>query len=374
MPFFLSFAQQVSNRHGENMKQDFKEMLKSANANHMVKLRWSKARQGGIWIYLEYSHDGMREKFSPHIHLSLDPKSWSDDFNAFRLAIIHRDKQETLIASGAPFGQASVKKSLTVQDFFNSHVAPDMTHNNAINYRIAIDRFSALFPLLPLDQTDETHAIAFRKSLNGLKPDTINHYVKYLRRVFREAVRIGYVEKNPFLWTHLERVYRTRAFLIHDELKRIEAADCDSDMDIVRRAFLFSCYTGLRLGDIYRLKPDNIRNGILSLTLGKTKTPLVLPLPQIALKLPFMGQGKCFPLPGYKTLRTQLKSVLKASGIDKQITFHCARHTFATLLITQDVDIYVVSQLLGHKSVSTTQIYAKLVDEKRREAMMKLDD
>lgn len=79
------------------------------------------------------------------------------------------------------------------------------------------------------------------------------------------------------------------------------------------------------------------------------------------------------PLPSYKTLINALQGVLEASGVDRHITFHGARHTFATRLITQGVDIYVVSHILGHASVSTTQIYAQVLDEKVNEAMETLD-
>ena len=65
------------------------------------------------------------------------------------------------------------------------------------------------------------------------------------------------------------------------------------------------------------------------------------------------------------------KWVAKA-GIDKHITFHCARHTFATMLLTLGTDLYTVSKLLGHRQIQTTQIYAKIVDEKRRDAVRRI--
>ena len=196
-----------------------------------------------------------------------------------------------------------------------------------------------------------------------------------MRTILNHAIREGRVQKNPFIWIGKERVSTNREFLTISELRRLEAARCNTDtQEAVRRAFLFSCYTGLRLGDIYKLKNTMIKDGVLTMTISKTKTPLKLKLPKMAIKLPFSHQATSFPLPAYKTLRIALKGVLEGVGIYRHITFHCARHTFATMLITQGVDIYVLSRILGHASVSTTQIYAKVVDNKINEAMEKIDD
>jgi len=76
-----------------------------------------------------------------------------------------------------------------------------------------------------------------------------------------------------------------------------------------------------------------------------------------------------FDIPAYKTMRKHLKTWVEKAGITKKITFHCARHTFATILVSCGVDIYVVSKLMGHSDVTVTQIYAKLCDTKKDEAI-----
>ena len=76
-----------------------------------------------------------------------------------------------------------------------------------------------------------------------------------------------------------------------------------------------------------------------------------------------------FKMSNQSKLGNVIKPWCKHAGIDKRVSFHTARHTFATLALTQGVDLYTVSKLLGHKTIQATQIYAKIVDEKKKAAM-----
>lgn len=147
-----------------------------------------------------------------------------------------------------------------------------------------------------------------------------------------------------------------------------------------RRAFLFSCFTGLRESDIERLYWGEVveSDGFTRIVFRQKKTRSVeyLDISQQARKM--MGvrkddNEKVFPKfhctnETNKTLRRWIKSV----GINKYITFHCARHTFAVMMMTLGTDIYTTSKLLGHKKLETTQIYAKIVDKKKQEAVQKI--
>jgi len=82
-----------------------------------------------------------------------------------------------------------------------------------------------------------------------------------------------------------------------------------------------------------------------------------------------MQNTTVFNVPSHSQLCKVLKQWCKDAGIDKRVSFHTARHTFATLALTQGVDLYTVSKLLGHKTIQATQIYAKIVDEKKKAAM-----
>ena len=111
----------------------------------------------------------------------------------------------------------------------------------------------------------------------------------------------------------------------------------------------------------------------------KTKDPIYLPLSQQAMKwLPERGdardEDKVFDLPSESRICIILDKWAKAAGITKHVTYHVSRHSFATMMLTLDVDIYTTSKLLGHKNIATTQIYAKIIDQKKDEAVNRVND
>lgn len=168
-----------------------------------------------------------------------------------------------------------------------------------------------------------------------------------------------------------------KEFLTLEELQRL--ADVPFKYDDLRRASLFSALTGLRYSDIAKLTWQEVQHSqsqgfYVRFKQQKTKHLETLPISEGAFEL--LGErgeatGKVF-----KSLRKAQTMYLPAwtakAGIDKQITFHCFRHTYATLQLTLGTDLYTVSKLLGHKDIATTQIYARIVDEKKREAANKI--
>jgi len=156
------------------------------------------------------------------------------------------------------------------------------------------------------------------------------------------------------------------------ELKKLYKTPCD--IDILKKASIFSCLTGLRRSDIINLEWKDIRqyaNGgwYLDFVSIKTRQQNIIAISDGTLEMigP-KGEGKVFK--SFKATMTQypLKDWLKTAGIKKHITFHSFRHTFASLQLELGTDIYTVQSLLAHKSVTTTQIYARHADPKRREA------
>jgi integrase len=145
----------------------------------------------------------------------------------------------------------------------------------------------------------------------------------------------------------------------------------------VKDAFIFSCFTGLRYSDILNLKWQNIINNKIEFRQQKTGGVEYLPLSQTAkkileTKLPYRKDEFVFHLPQKPVIWEHIKNWVKKAEINKRVSFHTARHTFATLSLTMGTDLYTVSKLLGHKSISTTQVYAKIVDAKKVEAINKL--
>lgn len=163
-----------------------------------------------------------------------------------------------------------------------------------------------------------------------------------------------------------------RKFLTSEELVRLAQTPCKSD--VLRRAGLFSCLTGLRLSDCINLSWDNIQKTsddgwAMVIVTQKTSTAATLPISQEAIELcGTRSEGQVFKGLTHGLVSCHLKDWIKAAGITKHITFHCFRHTFATLQLANGTDIYTVSKLMTHSNLATTQIYTEVVDELKREA------
>ena len=143
---------------------------------------------------------------------------------------------------------------------------------------------------------------------------------------------------------------------------------------ILKAAAIFSSLTGLRISDILQLEWNMIQEypdggKCVRIRTEKTETEATLPISEQALELcGEPGTGLVFKGLTRGIVNTHLKEWIASAGITKKITFHCFRHTYATLLLSNGTDIYTVSKMLTHKNVGTTQIYAKIVDEKKRQA------
>ncbi len=189
--------------------------------------------------------------------------------------------------------------------------------------------------------------------------------IAYRDRKIRENVN-NYLDKIDYVGTE-------KSSLNLDELRILYHSQCK--YDILKRASIFSCLTGLRRSDIMNLDWENVKTyaddgRYIEFISQKTKQRNIIPLNDVALQQ--MGEeqktGQVFK--GFKIIMTQyiLKNWLKDIGIEKHVTFHSFRHTFASLQLELGTDIYTVQNLLAHKSITTTQIYARHADPKRREA------
>lgn len=144
------------------------------------------------------------------------------------------------------------------------------------------------------------------------------------------------------------------------------------------------CFCGLRISDVKALTWGDVEKDgehwKLKIRQQKTQAPLYLPLSEQAKKfIPERGEATdddlvFANLPCEQSMNRHLKDWAKAAGIKKKVTLHTARHTFATLTLTKGGDIYTVSKLLGHADIQTTQVYAKIVDKKKVEAVNMLND
>ena len=218
------------------------------------------------------------------------------------------------------------------------------------------------------------------KTGGRLSANSVVSYYGTLRTAINRAYKEGIITVNPTkefdFASKVRQEPSRREYLTIDELKTLINTECRHE--IVKRAFLFSCLCGLRVSDIRKLKwCDLQRSGgrvRIEITMQKTKEPLYLPISDEALKwLPERGEANdsdfIFPLTHEGTVNDTLQHWAKVAGITKHISFHVARHTHATMMLTLGADLYTVSKLLGHKNIATTQIYAKIVDKKKEEAI-----
>jgi integrase len=209
-----------------------------------------------------------------------------------------------------------------------------------------------------------------------LSKSTVNSYFRFFSATILQAIKEKIITENP-----LNSVVRLKTpkpeivFLTLEELKQLVATDCKNLR--LKRAFIFSCLTGLRWSDVYKLQWSEIQEnqGKSSIVYRQKKTKQLnyLPLPDQAIL--YLGErcsdkNKVFDLPIYHSgISKQLQEWCGSAGVNKKITFHSSRHTFAVLQLSLGTPIFTVQKLLGHTDISSTMKYANIVDSAKEKAM-----
>jgi integrase len=214
------------------------------------------------------------------------------------------------------------------------------------------------------------------KSNVGLSQNSKYSYFNKFKAGLKQAVKDGIIPHNPAESVEgFKQGEPEREFLTLEELQAVAKAECDIPQ--LKKAFLFSCLSGLRWSDINKLVWSEVQHSnemgyYIRFRQKKTKGVETLPISEQAFNL--LGKRQEPEVRVFKGLKysawhnLKLQQWVMRAGVTKTITFHCARHTYATLQLTMGTDIYTVSKLLGHKDLKTTQIYAKVIDEKKKEA------
>lgn len=214
------------------------------------------------------------------------------------------------------------------------------------------------------------------KFLTHLKKDLSNNsvttYFNKINAALNQAVKEKIIIENPIRYINKPKKEETEiVFLTKDEIQKIINTDF-FDQE-AKNAFLFSCYTGLRVSDIKALKWSHIKNDQIQLTQTKTKNAVYIPLNQNALKIIDRQKHNTefvFELSEHmSSINRTVKKLFDKAEINKKVHFHCARHTFATLLVTSGVNIFTISKLMGHKDIKSTLVYAKVIDEEKEKAV-----
>ena len=209
------------------------------------------------------------------------------------------------------------------------------------------------------------------KSL-GYAINTLAKFMKIFKRYINLAIDNDIITANPFRKYHIHLEQTHKNTVTEAEIKKIENAigKLEGNEREVARGFLFSTYTGLRFSDVQRVRHSDIktiyRNKWLVMKMQKTDREVRVPISRMfrgsAMAL-IEGSGKLFHLPPNARTNAILDRITTRLGIRKHLSFHCARHSCATLLLLKGVNMPIISSILGHTSIRTTQVYAAVKDK-----------
>jgi site-specific recombinase XerD len=377
-----------------------------------------------IPIYMRITVDGKRNEISTK--RKIEPKLWNPEAMAMKgnsedARILNNyldnlknkvykqynfmDQDEMDISSQeikAKLTGTSISKHYLVEliEYHNNQVKERVGHDFAAGthkrYKVLINKVKNFLKekyktsdieINKLNHEFVTNFDFYLRTHDKLNHNTTIKYHKCLKKIIRIALANEWLLKNPY--ENFKTGYKdtNRGYLTMEEIKRLEDKYFDiKRLEVVRDIFVFQIYTGLAYSDVSKLKKEDISIGIdgnqwITIYRSKTNTRTSLPLLPKALEiiekyrnnLEAEIKGTVFPISSNQKMNAYLKEIAVLCKINKHLTTHLARHTFATTVtLTNGVPIESVSAMLGHKSLKTTQIYSKIVDSKVSEDMSNL--
>lgn len=232
--------------------------------------------------------------------------------------------------------------------------------------------------------TDFEH---FMKTEDGVKHNTALRYLRCLKKILIMAVNNEWITSNPFASYKAQFTKVNREILTEEELEIMMNKNLLNDrLNEVKDVFIFCCYTGYAFIDVFKLTRNDIAKGIDGdywIFTERTKTQIKSNVPLLPQALEIVEKyanhplcvqsNKLLPVKSNQKMNAYLKEVANLCGINKNLTMHMARHTFATTItLSNGVPIETVSKMLGHTKIATTQIYAQVLDNKVSADMQKL--
>ena len=372
---------------------------KSGRLKEPVRVRTKKLADGSESYYLDIYVDGKRSyEFLKMYHLPEVNAAVREQNRATRAAVETIKSQRIIDITNSKAGikTKSAWAKLALADWMERFYALQERKGirNIEKLRSVIKVVNQYGRNTKMGDIDKKWALGFidwiqhtYKGRTGrpVSQGTVVSYISQLSIALNAAVRAECLGENPFMrLSAAERVKKPeskRQFLTIEEMKTLIATDCRSE--IVKQAYLFSCYSALRLSDIENLRwKDLVCNDgryMIATVQQKTSTPIYTPLSRNAIR--WLPERKTdndnalifAALPSRPTTNKILGQWVKKAGIDKKITYHTSRHTFGTMMMTVGADLYTTCKLMGHADVRTTQIYAKIVDSKKIEAVGMVD-
>lgn len=362
-----------------------------------IKIRFKLLKNGNRSIYLDYKADGKRVAEYVKMYLLPGRSPEVKRLNEHTLRAVANVKAQRLTNIAwdkeANDGIADSKRMLfDVIDEYAELRLRRGTKSAKTSYGNLKRHIALLNPDLRLWEVNLDFVSALVENMMNnertasgehLAKATITGTLSSLGSVLRYAVRKGMIRCNPVELYDTKKiqgpVYK-RVYLIADELKALVETECPVEQ--YKKLFLFACFVGLRYSDLISLRWSDVieENGEIRIEkmMHKTRHMVYVPLGKTAKDyLPERGTPEELVFPylskNISAIDTVIKQWAADAGIEKKVTFYTSRHTFATLSLTYGADLYVVSQLLGHKEIRTTEVYAEIIDVKRTEAMYMID-
>lgn len=224
----------------------------------------------------------------------------------------------------------------------------------------------------------------YLRTVAMLKPNSATKTLKFFKTVVIFAQKCGVMTHDPFVNHHFHLEQVDRGFLTDEEINIIMKKEFATPrLETVRDIFIFSCFCGLAYIDVANLTKENIvtLNGKKWIMTRRKKTNVASNI--LLLEIPMMiiekykdktKDGKLLPILSNQKMNGYLKEIADLCGIKKRLTYHLARHTFATMTLSKGVPIESVSKMLGHTNVKTTQLYARITNKKIEQDMIRLSD
>ena len=366
-----------------------------------VKLRAKKIAGGNRSLYLDIYNNGKRKKEYLKLYLIPEKSEEARKKNSQVLELAETIRAERILNLQSNKSLFFSSENKEAQISFADYMAQEIermkklrTKNYYRKYKCVETWVRKYDSRTALEEVNKkwvqgfVHFLSITPGKYGrkLNQNTIYVYLIYIANILNNAVREGLIASSPTKSLSISdrpKNYDTsRAYLTEEEINKLREVPSPSKYNDIRRAFLFACYCGLRYSDLQQLKWKNIKktaDGVtIDMKLQKTQTLLYLPLNKTALQLLPERQKDndlVFTLPkSMVTTEAYIKVWSEFAQIDKHITFHSSRHTFAVNILAKGGDIYTLSKLLGHKKVSTTQIYAEVLGESKKRTIELLDD
>lgn len=344
-----------------------------------LKIRFKELSKGFQTAYFDIHINGERKIESTGIRYKINPSNLlerEERKEKLKLIQMLASKKEMELLTGINHLQSGYDPSLDFVSFIDQFIS---------NHKIQeIKKFYAMRKLfvqfagkerVSCYEITESFLRKFVIFLEvRLKGESPSNYFAKLKQVLKTAVSEGILLKNPAEGISVKK----KQFLQKDVLNYEEIAliaQTPSGNEIVKAAFLFCVFSGLRYCDVSLLKWENILSDKLNLVQKKTKIPLSVPLNEDAQQfLPKIGKPNelVFQLPSHTACQKWVKRLVKDAGIEKKISWHSGRHSFGTNLIKYGVDVSITSKLLGHTSLLNTQRYVRVNEEMKVDAISKL--